>query len=167
MRAEHELQQAVDAVVPHGVKMLLRDFAGEYEEQVAECLLGLVADGLTLRTACDLMGLLPRHARRWIATNDGGMTAKYQTALAMQAEAWADEMVGEIEQVPPEPGYVSRARLRFEVRKWLMGKNNLRFGDKSTVVHEGNPDKPVQTINRDMTPAEAQRAFVDTMRGEV
>jgi hypothetical protein len=49
-----------------------------------------------------------------------------------------------------------------DTKKWLMGKQHVgKFGDRVTNVLEGNPEKPVETINRTMSQEEQMRLYAE------
>jgi hypothetical protein len=69
------------------------------------------------------------------------------------------------DEVSVFPEAIAKARLQVGVRQWLMERNNGRFGEKKTVVHEGNPDKPMQqNITNSMTPAQAAEAWGNMLK---
>lgn len=145
----------------------------EYTDEIAEEILSLVSRGETLKGACRQLDLCETTVRRWIVNDRGanpsadppvaGIGLRYARARELQAEAWADDIV-EI----ADSAIVDSAvpKLRIDTRKWLMGKNHMRrFGDKTTVQHEGG-DRPIHTITSEMSLQEAADAYAASIREE-
>lgn len=84
----------------------------------------------------------------------------WDTARRAQAEAWSDKLVELAQSASAEDVHVVRNEI--DVRKWIMGKNHIRFSDKATLVLEGNPEKPIShSITDKMSPTEAATEFAE------
>jgi hypothetical protein len=120
-----------------------------------------VAEGDTVIGKCRELGLSTSQFLRAKDADDIS-SKKYERARRDQAEMWGDDIV-EIADAPIAPilhetgsaqSELTHRALRVNTRRWLMGKYNVKFADKQTTVHEGNPDKPV--VTKDVTEMSAQ-----------
>ena len=91
-----------------------------YDADVAGLVLDRLADGLTLAAICADPGM-PRAAtvRAWAAHDVAGFRDRYQQALSLQADAWADDLVT-IADGDADDADTTRDRLRIETRQFLM-----------------------------------------------
>jgi hypothetical protein len=138
----------------------------EVTDAIIDDVLERISDGMGLRASCRLNQVHVATVRnRFIA--DEALAIRYARARESKADAWADDIVEGAEaplDYDADGANVEIAHRKHvaDVKKWLMGKYHVRqYGDKVTTVLEGNPDKPVQTINRQMTLEQMQEAFAD------
>lgn len=91
-----------------------------YDADVAGLVLDRLADGQTLAAICADPGM-PRAAtvRAWAAHDVAGFRDRYQQALSLQADAWADDLVT-IADGDADDADTTRDRLRIETRQFLM-----------------------------------------------
>ena len=91
-----------------------------YDADVAGLVLDRLADGQTLAAICAAPGM-PRAAtvRAWAAHDVAGFKDRYQQALSLQADAWADDLVT-IADGDADDADTTRDRLRIETRQFLM-----------------------------------------------
>jgi hypothetical protein len=91
-----------------------------YDADVAGLVLDRLADGQTLAAICAAPGM-PRAAtvRAWAAHDVAGFRDRYQQALSLQADAWADDLVT-IADGDADDADTTRDRLRIETRQFLM-----------------------------------------------
>jgi hypothetical protein len=97
---------------------------------------------------------------RWLAANTG-FREQYAHARETQAEYWAEEIVSIADDGTNDTyldgdgnervnhDVINRSRLRVDTRKWLMARMApKKYGDRIEQVQTGDPEKPVQTVNR-------------------
>jgi hypothetical protein len=128
--------------------------------------------GDTVRNKCRELAVHPGKLLAAI-DDDAQLRSRYARAREIQSEVWADDIVADADDAAltidteadganVELGIVKH---KFEAKKWLMGKNHIRrFGDKSTTVLEGNPEKPLRTVTSEMDDAEAAAAYQESLR---
>ena len=88
-----------------------------------------IADGMSLRDACDYNDVPDRHTiNRWLNEDSGNVLClQYARARDAQADLYADEIIA-IADTEPDP---SKARNRVDARKWVASKlKPKRYGDK-------------------------------------
>ena len=99
-----------------------------------------IAEGGTLRSAADLIGVDQSTITRWL--QDESRTefrTQYAHAREAQADAFADEIVDVARDKVRDP---AQARVLIDALKWAAGKRKPKvYGDK--VVLGGDPDAPV------------------------
>lgn len=119
-----------------------------YNEVIAECILEELMTGRTLRAICREAGIVPESTvRQWVADDREGFAARYSRARELGFHSFADQIVeiadddgddwvqrqkadGSTEWVP-DPTNVKRARLRCEVRRWVLAKGLPKvYGDR-------------------------------------
>lgn len=126
------------------------------DEDVIKEILELVSTGMTCAEAREVVGLSATQWGGWLREDYLGLKKQYATARALQAEAWSDLMVAEAKTATQNN--FQGPKLRIETYKWLAGKHNLVYADKSTHVLEGG-DKPIRTVSSTMTEDEAAEAY--------
>ncbi len=119
-----------------------------YSAEIADCILGRMAAGETLRGICKDEGMpAAPTVRYWVVTDQpAGFAERYARAREAQAEAWSDEIVeisddtandthvttyeGGVQRTSPNTEWLGRSRLKVDSRKWLMAKLHPgRYGD--------------------------------------
>lgn len=112
-----------------------------------------IAEGLSLRRACNEIGLNPPTFLAW-CDKDAALNEQYAQARARGYQLLADELL-EISDdssgdtftdddgnVRTDAERVARSKLRVDTRKWMLSKMLPKiYGDK--VVHAGDPDSPI------------------------
>lgn len=145
-----------------------------YSEELVSQVIEKVSSGDTLRGACRQLGLNEATFRYWVNEDKGadpdqnppvpGLASRYARARELQAEAWADSIV-ELADSARDEVNIQQTRLRIDTRKWLMGKNHIRFSEKTTVALEGgDASKPIRTIDETMSPKEASEIYAQMIR---
>ena len=110
-----------------------------YTAEVADRILHELRGGRTLRAVCRDPGMPDeRTVRRWVSDDREGFAARYTHAREVGYHAMEDEMFeitddssndsfehrkknGDVE-AKPNPVSVSRARLRYQARRWMLSK---------------------------------------------
>ncbi|TBG41885.1 hypothetical protein ELG77_08930 [Rhizobium leguminosarum] len=138
-----------------------------YSKEKADFILGLLADGKSLRFICDteqgqafVPPLKPSTIRWWVVDDVDGFAAQYARARDIGLDAVADELFdiaddGSNDLMTIEKGDTSyemenkevtnRSKLRVETRKWYLSKlAPKRYGDKLDVTHKGDEECPVE-----------------------
>lgn len=126
-----------------------------YDEELASSILERIAKGETLKAICRELGEPAESTfRNWVINDREGLSARYEQARHLQAESWADQIVDIVDETQYDDKetangtianseWISRSRLRFEARKWLMAKLHPKvYGEKieSTLVgKDGGP----------------------------
>jgi hypothetical protein len=144
-----------------------------YDEELVKIVLEEVSCGSTLRASCREHDINEATFRTWVHEDRGrdpqadppreGLSSRYARARELQAEAWADDLM-DIADGSEDGVDTQSSKLRTDTRKWLMGKNHIRFADKSTTVLEGNPDKPVRQITSEMSVEDAAEMYEASIR---
>lgn len=120
----------------------------------ADFILGLLAEGVSLREICREHEDTPDEStvRKWAIDDVDGFRARYRTARELGYESMADEIfdiaddgrndwmtrhnerTGVSEEVPNNE-HMNRSRLRVDTRKWFLAKVLPKiFGDKVAVT---------------------------------
>ena len=133
-----------------------------YTKEIGAKICALIAEGESLRHIEAHEGMPPKSTIMNWCLQHSDFLEQYTRAKEMQAEAFNEELIDIaddarndwIEKENQKTGStfialneeaISRARLRIETRKWLMGKMKpKKYGDKVTQEMVGDPDKPVQ-----------------------
>jgi hypothetical protein len=103
-----------------------------YSEALARLICTRIARGETLEQIMDADGMPDRTiVFDWLAKQPT-FANSYARARAMQAEAILERGFGEAWR-DLEPRHVNRARLRWDSSRWLAGKLDPRWGDRTTV----------------------------------
>jgi hypothetical protein len=135
-------------------------------DEIIDKVLDMIATGPSLRAACRRYSVCEGTVRRRI-TEDEQLSTRCARARQLQADAWADDLVEEAEEEIDYAADGANVELghrkhKADTKKWLMGKQHVgKFGDRVTNVLEGNPEKPVETINRTMSQEEQMRLYAE------
>ncbi len=103
----------------------------DYLPEVAADICSLLADGESLRKACDRPGM-PNKATvfRWLAQHEE-FRDQYAKATETRADAIFEGMFDIADSVSEEAAAVAKARLRIDTRKWALARMNpKKYGDK-------------------------------------
>lgn len=151
-----------------------------YDPDAAEVILGLLAEGRSLKEICRRDDVPARSTvSLWIAHNIEGFADKYAGARDAQAEHFADEIieisddgrndwiernVGDGETiVVADHEHIARSKLRVDSRKWLMARMApKRYGDRITAEHAGADGKD---LIPDTDPSKIALAILSVLRG--
>ena len=107
-----------------------------------------IADGMSLRAACDFKDVPARETvRRWLSGDEGTLCAQYARAREEQADHYADEIIEIADDESIEP---NSRRIMVDARKWIASRLKPKvYGDKLAIG--GADDLPAirQVINED------------------
>ena len=94
----------------------------DYSPGAVNVICGLLVDGLSLRSICELPGA-PSKATvcRWLAAH-AEFRDQYRVAREMQADALAHECIEIIDACEPTRAALAHARLRIKTRQWYASK---------------------------------------------
>lgn len=140
--------------------------ATSYVAEMADFILEQLCDGLTLRAVCRLDGTPDESTvRKWALDDVEGFAARYSRAREIGYHCMADEVLEIADdgrndwmerdgRTVPDHEHISRSRLRFDARRWLLSKALPKiYGDK--VALTGADGGAVQTVSR------IERVFLD------
>lgn len=125
-----------------------------FTPEVGDAICSRMSDGESLRAICREEGM-PHVGTflRWVA-NDSILREQYETAMEQRADAMFEEMFQIADETNrdnietengdrPNAEWISRSRLRVDVRKWALSKMMpKKYGDKVALV--GDPQQPLQ-----------------------
>jgi hypothetical protein len=163
-------ERAVNAKVPLPVRLprdlidntvMQRKRGDRTDENCIDEILERISSGDTLSLSLELVGVSGTQWRAWVSRDYHGLKAKVALAWEAQADSWADDLLIEAESATAFDHQAPK--LRIETKKWIMGRRNIRWSDKSTVVLEGG-ERPIRAINSNMTEAEAAAAYADRIK---
>lgn len=131
-----------------------------YTADVAAKILELLCEGQTLREICRNNDDLPDEStvRSWALDDRQGFAARYSRAREIGYHTMADEVLEIADdgrndwmerdgRTVPDHEHISRSRLRFDARRWLLSKALPKiYGDK--VALTGGDGGPVQTVTK-------------------
>lgn len=148
-------REEIDATV------LQRMRGARTDDDCIEEILDRVSLGDTLKLALEIVGVSGKQWRQWKIDDKSNLKAKLDVAWEAQADAWADDLMQEVYSATEDDWQL--VRMRAEFKKWLMGRRNIRYSDKHTIVHEGGAT-PIRQITTEMTEAEAAAAYADRIK---
>lgn len=112
-----------------------------YDPKQAERILEALAEGATMRDACEAVGVSRKQVWRWDAYDVEGFTALLASAREHQAEALADQIVDIAREVQREEIAPDAGRVAIDAYKWMATKLKPRtFGDRMTHRLEASED---------------------------
>jgi len=110
----------------------------KYTQDIFDSVCHRIAKGESLRKICSAKDMPCTDTILKRLREDSDYAAQYTRAREDQAEHY----LGEIIEICDDEEDVSRARLKVDTRKWVMGKlKPKKYADKTT--HAGDPDNPV------------------------
>jgi hypothetical protein len=113
----------------------------EFSQTVFNRICALVADGKSVREACELKGMPARETFNKWRKRTPELQAQYDQAYKDYEDSCLQDIVY-IADTEPDP---AKARNRIDARKWeLKIRNRKKFGDN--VVHSGDPDAPIALV---------------------
>lgn len=126
-----------------------------YSDDLAAKLCEHVADGLSLKEACELPGMPSRAtAYKWLAAHTS-FADMYARAREERADLVADEIIT-IADTEPDP---QKARNRIDARKWWAARVNPRqYGDK-LITENTNRNHNYVISDKPMTPEEWEAEY--------
>lgn len=114
----------------------------EFADDVIEELLAALREGKSMREICRDKRMPDRETvSRW-AKGDDELAASIVRAREAGYYARAEQAVEDAKNATD----AARGRLAFDAERWHLSKLSRAFADK--VVHAGDPENPVQTVNR-------------------
>jgi hypothetical protein len=162
-----------------------RGWIASHESEDAACdalCTFLVEQQSSLLSFCQTNGFAYATVVRWIdAAPD--RSRNYAHAREARADVFAEQTIeisdevhlrrvvdpetGEVTEVTFDAAAVAQARLRVDSRKWLAGKMNNRYADRTTVAVGGDPDAPPVNLSHTVTFVAAQAAAPAALVEEV
>ena len=96
----------------------------KYSLKLAEALCLRIEQGRTLEDVCADPDMPPRHlVNRWRRDRED-FRKRFEQALKDRADLFADQMLDIVDQCPTGPNEVQKTKLRVEVRKLIMARDN-------------------------------------------
>ncbi len=125
-----------------------------YKRRKAEAVINRIAEGASIRKACEAEGIKRPTFAKWMANEaDKELCDQYARAREMQLDAWADEIIDIADdssldiEVKEEGGYevrgevVQRSRVRIDSRKWLLSRlKPEQYSEKRELNLKGRVD---------------------------
>jgi hypothetical protein len=144
-----------------------------HTEADIEAVIDAISNGETARNTCRKLGVRCGKLLMEITSNDQMMN-RYMRARQMQAHHLVEQSVEDLEGLdnldPAADGAsvaVSVVKLKSDVRRWTAGKYHISaYGDRVTNVHEGNPEKPIETVSTALTKEEAAERYQQRLARE-
>ncbi len=114
----------------------------DFADDVIEELLAALREGKSMRQMCEDKRM-PDAAPIWRwAQGDDALASSIVRAREIGYYARAEKAVEDAKKAPD----AARGRLAFDAERWHLSKLSRAFAEK--VVHAGDPENPVQTVNR-------------------
>ena len=123
-----------------------------YTPEVAENVLSLMREGLSLRKACQQIGVTKTTFLRWVESVDG-LADQYTRARDQMLDVQAEELeeIGDQAANAVTAVEVAGLRLKADNRKWLLSKlAPKRYGDKIEIAGDPNAPVKIETIRREI-----------------
>lgn len=135
-----------------------------YTPERAEVICQQLAEGKSLRSICQDLGIAQATVYAWVIDNYEGFGERYARARHLMALRWADELddiaadgrndyyVDDEGKLKPNVEHIQRSRLRIDTRKWILAKMLPKvYGDKVIAEVTGKDgaalEAPSTTIN--------------------
>ena len=116
--------------------------ASDFADDVIEELLAALREGKSMRQICKDKRMPDRETvMRW-AKGDDELAASIVRAREAGYHARAEKAVEDAKKASD----AALGRLAFDAERWHLSKLSRAFAEK--VVHAGDPENPVQTVNR-------------------
>lgn len=112
----------------------------DYSEAVAERIIELVSEGMSLVDAAQQKGIPSRTTiYKWLDANED-FANRYARASEIRAHRLADDVIS----ISDEEADPQRTRNRMEARKWAASKMYPKvYGDKTTIAGTGDKDDAI------------------------
>jgi transposase len=123
-----------------------------YTPEVAENVLSLMREGLSLRKACQHADVTKTTFLRWVENVDG-LADQYTRARDQMLDVQAEELeeIGDQAANAVTAVEVAGLRLKADNRKWLLSKlAPKRYGDKIEIAGDPNAPVKIETIRREI-----------------
>jgi transposase-like protein len=132
-----------------------------YRREFADEVCSRLAEGASLREVCREHGVPESSFREWVRSDRDGLASRYQTARALQVEAWSDLI---IEISNREDLEAQEKRVRIDSLKWLMSRIvPKKWGDRLLVA--GDLEAPIQHLHRQVKLTDLSDEQIDALDG--
>lgn len=124
-------------------------YSEKEKENIFKTIFDLIESGKSLRFALKEVNLSSKSFYEWLELDDEKVK-QYARVTELRAEALLDEMFEIVDETSkdtittnkgfdiPDTEWIQRSRLRYDARKWLIGKlNPKKYGDKIQQEHSG------------------------------
>jgi len=136
----------------------------EDKQAIASAVFAIMADGESLRTACESAGVKVPTLLLWI-DGDPKLAEQYTRAMLARADAKFEELDAVSEQAARADSAVTinGLRLKADNIKWQLARMNARkYGDRTTIA--GDPEAPLSGTDEQLLARAA--AILASAKGE-
>jgi hypothetical protein len=142
----------------------------EFSQEIFDRICALIADGSSLRAACEKEGMPHRTSFNVWRKSEPELQAQYDAACLDREEIYFEQIIdiadecrvgvkkttkanGDIETV--EIDMVERAKVQIDARKWSLARmNRKKYGDHITEELTGPNGGPLQVVRLRMAPVD-------------
>ena len=141
-------------------------YSKEEKETIFNTIFNLIENGKSLRYALKEVNLSSSTFFIWIE-EDNEKSKQYARVTELRADALLDEMFDIVDETSndtittpkgfdiPNSEWMQRSRLRYDARKWLIGKlNPKKYGDKIQTEHSGEINSTIISLGNGINPNE-------------
>lgn len=141
-------------------------YSQEQKETIFNTIFDTIENGKSLRYALLQIPLSSKTFYEWIES-DEEKVKQYARVTELRAEALLDEMFDIVDETShdtittpkgfdiPNAEWMQRSRLRYDARKWLIGKlNPKKYGDKIQTEHSGEIKSTIISLGNGINPNE-------------
>jgi len=140
-------------------------YTQEQKENIFNTIFDIIENGKSLRYALLQIPLSSSRFFEWI-DKDEEKQKQYARVTELRAEALLDEMFDIVDETShdtiitergeiPNGEWMQRSRLRYDARKWLIGKlNPKKYGDKIQTEHSGEIKSTIISLGTGINPNE-------------
>ena len=141
-------------------------YSKEEKENIFNIIFDTIESGKSLRYALLKVPLSSKTFYEWIE-EDEEKVKQYARVTELRAEALLDEMFDIVDETShdtittdkgqeiPNGEWMQRSRLRYDARKWLIGKlNPKKYGDKIQNEHSGEIKSTIISLGNGINPNE-------------
>ena len=141
-------------------------YSKEDKENIFNTIFDAIESGKSLRYALLQVPLSSKTFYEWIE-EDEEKVKQYARVTELRAEALLDEMFDIVDETShdtittdkgqeiPNGEWMQRSRLRYDARKWLIGKlNPKKYGDKIQNEHSGEIKSTIISLGAGINPNE-------------
>jgi hypothetical protein len=109
-----------------------------YDEQTATKILDSIADGSSLKDACETYGMKTGTVAFWVVRDHHGFRQRYFEAFGARCVVEADQILSIVDEVAGSDSMarVQAARARADMRRWLSGRMLAEFSEKFVHQHQ-------------------------------
>ncbi len=149
--AESPSQRQSEVAITTSAAIALADQPTVYAADLADRICRQLSEGRTLRDICSNPSMPDRQTiRTWLVEDRNGFAARYKSAREMGYQAMADELLT-IADHAVLPEQVPGARLRIDVRKWLLSVAMPKvYGDRVDVHATYKPRDTLREILKEI-----------------